>query len=372
MEATLAQLAALVEGELHGDGEVRIRGAAPLCEAKPGEITLLDRADREPCLKHCQASAILGPADLTPNGRPLICVQNVHAAFTTIVKHFRPTRNAPPRSISPQAAVSPTARLGNDVAIHPFAVIGDDVVLGDRVTVHSGARLMAGCRIGDDVTIFPNCVLYEDTVVGPRCILHAGVVLGAFGFGYDSSSGIHKLSPQLGNVVLEADVEVGANSTIDCGTYGATVIGQGTKIDNLVQIAHNCRIGRHNLLCAQVGIAGSSSSGDHVVMAGQAGIKDHVHVGDMAILGAMAGVINDVPPEGRFAGIPATPIREQAIKQAALARLPEIRKQLRQLQIVVENLARRLAGSNDPGDSPRQPRRGSRADSQPEDWEASA
>ena len=372
MEATLAQLAALVEGELHGDGDLRIRGAAPLCEAKPGDITLLDRADREPCLRDCQASAILGPADLIPNGRPLIRVQNVHSAFSTIVRHFRPTRSAPPRTISPQAIVSPTARLGSDVDIHPFAVIGDDVVLGDRVTVHSGVKLMAGCRIGDDVTIFPNCVLYEDTVVGPGCILHAGVVLGAFGFGYDSSSGIHKLSPQLGNVVLEADVEVGANSTIDCGTYGSTVIGQGTKIDNLVQIAHNCRIGRHNLLCAQVGIAGSSSSGDYVIMAGQAGIKDHVHVGDMAVLGAMAGVINDVPAEGRFAGIPATPIREQAIKQAALARLPEMRKQLRQLQVVVENLTRQLAGPNGPEDSHMRPPPELRADSQAADWEASA
>jgi len=342
MEATLAQLAELVGGKLPGDGNLAIRGAAPLRDAVTGHITMLDRADRRACLEDCQASAILGPTDLVPNGRPLIQVANVHSAFATIVSHFRPTRSAIERGVSPDAFVSPTATFGEDVDIRPRAVIGDEVVIGDRVTIHSGVKIQTGCRIDDDVTIYPNAVLYEDTVVGPRCIIHAGAILGAHGFGYDSSTNVHKLSSQLGCVVLEADVEIGANSAIDRGTYGPTLIGEGTKVDNLVQIAHNCRIGRHNMLCAQVGIAGSTTTGDYVVMAGQVGVKDHVHIGTGAVLGAMAGVIGDIPAQSQFVGIPATPVREQAVKQAALAKLPEMRKQLRRLGRTVEELTRQI------------------------------
>jgi UDP-3-O-[3-hydroxymyristoyl] glucosamine N-acyltransferase len=242
--------------------------------------------------------------------------------------------------ISPRAVISPTATLGRNVDVHPLATIGDDVQIGDGTAIHSGVHVMAGSRIGPGVTIFPNAVLYENTIVGPRCVIHAGAVLGAYGFGYCCVEGRHRLSAQLGNVVLEADVEVGAGTTIDRGTYGATTIGEGTKIDNQVMIAHNCRIGRHNMLCAQVGIAGSTTTGDYVVMAGQVGVRDHVHVGTKAVLGAMAGVINDVPDNGRFVGIPATPEREQMVKQAALAKLPEMRRQIKQLQASVDKLLR--------------------------------
>ena len=342
MEATLAQLAQLVGGELHGDGNLVLCGASPLCDAETGHITMLDRVDRLACLEGCRASAILAPADLVPNGRPLIRVDNVHNAFATIVSHFRPRRSTLERGVSPEAFVSPKASVGEDIDIHPRAVIGEDVVIGDRVTIHSGVKIQAGCRIDDDVTIYPNAVLYEDTVVGARCIIHAGAVLGADGFGYDSSTGVHKLSSQLGNVVLEADVEIGANSTVDRGTYGPTLVGEGTKVDNLVQIAHNCRIGRHNMLCAQVGIAGSTTTGDYVVMAGQVGVKDHVHIGTGAILGAMAGVIGDIPAQSQYVGVPATPAREQVVKQAALVKLPEMRKQMKRLEKTVEKLTRQI------------------------------
>ena len=181
---------------------------------------------------------------------------------------------------------------------------------------------MAGSQIGQDVTIFPNAVLYEDTVVGPRCVIHANAVLGAYGFGYGFADGRHVLSAQLGNVVLGADVEIGAGTTIDRGTYGPTVIGEGTKIDDLVMVAHNCRIGRHNMLCSQVGIAGSTTTGDYVVMAGQVGVRDHVHIGTGAVLGAMAGVTNDVPdgqPHDRHSRHARTRAEDQAgrLQQAA-------------------------------------------------------
>jgi len=181
-------------------------------------------------------------------------------------------------------------------------------------------------------------VLYENTVIGARCTIHAGAVLGAYGFGYNFVDGRHRLAAQLGKVVVGDDVEIGANSTVDRGTYGSTVIGEGTKIDNQVMIAHNCRIGRHNMLCAQVGIAGSTTTGDHVVMAGQVGVRDHVHVGDRAVLMARAGVMNDIADGVHMVGIPATPEREQMIKQAAIAKLPEMRRQFKQLQSTVEKL----------------------------------
>jgi UDP-3-O-[3-hydroxymyristoyl] glucosamine N-acyltransferase len=212
------------------------------------------------------------------------------------------------------------------------------VEIGARAVVHSGVRILAGCRIGEDTTIFPNAVLYEDTLVGPRCIIHANVVLGAYGFGYKTVDGRHRLSAQLGNVVLEAEVEVGAGATIDRGSYGSTVVREGTKIDNHVMIGHNCRIGRHNLLCSQVGIAGSTTTGDYVIMAGQAGVRDHVHIGDRAALGAKAGIKGDVPAGAYYFGCPATPERDQLALQAAMAKLPELRRHVKELQRQLEEL----------------------------------
>jgi UDP-3-O-[3-hydroxymyristoyl] glucosamine N-acyltransferase len=225
--------------------------------------------------------------------------------------------------------------------------VGDDVRIGSGTTIHAGARIMAGSTIGRDATIFPNAVLYENTVVGDRCIIHAGAVLGAYGFGYSLVDGRHVLSAQLGNVILGDDVEIGAGTTIDRGTYGPTSIGEGTKIDDLVMIAHNCRIGKHNMLCSQVGIAGSTTTGDYVVMAGQVGVRDHVHVGDRAVLGAMAGVINNVPDGCVMIGVPATPEREQKVKQAAFAKLPEMRREFKKLRAAVDKLSRQL-GENPP------------------------
>jgi len=337
-----------------GDGNIVVRGASPLGEASPGHITLIDGAEKNGCLASSRASAAVAPRAFTPNGIPVIQVDDVHRAFSAIVAFFRPPRPRRRVGVSPMAAVSPTARLGKNVDIHPFATIGDDVEIGDNATIHGGVHIMAGSKIGPDVTIFPNAVLYDNTVVGPRCLIHAGAVLGAYGFGYSCVGGRHRLSAQLGNVILEADVEVGAGTTIDRGTYGSTVVGEGTKIDNQVMVAHNCRIGRHNMLCAQVGIAGSTTTGDYVVMAGQVGVRDHVHIGAKAVLGAMAGVIHDVPENARLVGIPATPEREQMVKQAVLSKLPEMRRQLKQLQATVDRLLRQHGESAEPaqGESP--------------------
>lgn len=346
MQATLAELAALVDGQLIGDGDLPIRGAAIIRDAEPGEITLIDKAELSGMLKSSRASAAVAPGAVEPNGLPLIRVADVHRAFSVIVARFQPSRSTRRVGISPDASVHPSAVLGRDVDVHPMATIGPDVEIGDGATIHSGAHVMAGAKIGPQATIFPGAVLYENTAVGPRCVIHAGAVLGAYGFGYCCENGRHQLSAQLGSVILEADVEVGAGTTIDRGTYGPTVVGEGTKIDNMVMIAHNCRIGRHNMLCAQVGIAGSTTTGDYVVMAGQAGVRDHVDIGAGAMLGAKAGVMSSVPEKARVVGIPATPEREQMVKQAALAKLPEMRRQVKKLQQVVDRLVESVDGEN--------------------------
>ena len=337
-QATLAQLAVLVDGQCIGDGDLIISGAAVLCDARPGEITLVDGNERNHHLDDCPAAAAVVPKALQPEGLPAIQVDDVHGAFAKIVTHFRPLPQRRRTGISPLAVISPTATLAEDVDVHPTATIGEDVTIGRGTTIHCGVHVMAGSKIGEDVTIFPGAVLYEDTVVGSRSIIHGGAVLGAYGFGYTQVDGRHQLSAQLGNVVLGDDVEVGAGTTIDRGTYGPTVIGEGTKLDDLVMVAHNCRIGRHNMICSQVGIAGSTTTGDYVVMAGQVGVRDHVHIGTGAVLGAMAGVTNDVPEGSRMIGIPATGEREQKIKQAALSKLPEMRRQVKKLQATVDRL----------------------------------
>ena len=339
---SLNELAALVGGTLAGDGAMVVHGAAVLSDVAAGQITMVDQPERIKQLALTQAVAVVVPVGVACD-RPAIAVADVHAAFAKIVCHFRPPRVRSVVGISQKAYVSLSARLEQGVSVYPGATIGDDCRIGAGATILPGTHLMAGCTIGRDVTIGPGAVLYENTVVGDRSIIHAGVVLGTHGFGYSQSDGRHVPTPQLGHVEIGADVEIGAGTTIDRGTYGPTTIGDGTKIDNQVQIAHNCRIGRHNMICSQVGIAGSTTTGDYVVMAGQVGVRDHVHIGTGAMLGAMAGITNDVPDGAVMMGIPATPEREQKLKQAALAKLPEMRKEFKQLRQAVAALEKLTA-----------------------------
>jgi UDP-3-O-[3-hydroxymyristoyl] glucosamine N-acyltransferase len=329
---SVGELATLVGGQLTGDAEIVIDGAAVLSEVAAGQITLVDQLERVKQLATTQAAAVVLPTHIDCNWPAVIRVDDIHAAFSKIITHFRPPRTQTRFGISPHAAVSQCARLGANVDVHPNATVGDDCEIGEGTTILPGAQVLAGCTIGSHVIIGPAAVLYENTIVGDRAIISGGAVLGAHGFGYSQVGGRHVLAAQLGYVRIGSDVEIGACTTIDRGAYGATTIGDGTKIDNQVQIAHNCQIGRHNLICSQVGIAGSTSTGDYVVMGGQAGIRDHVHIGRGAMLSAMAGVTNDVPDGAVMLGIPATPEREQKLKQAALAKLPEMRKEFKSMR----------------------------------------
>ena len=223
------------------------------------------------------------------------------------------------------------------VTIHPGAFIGEDVQIGSGCVIFPNATVLAGTKLGANTVIFPNVVLYEHSIVGERCLIHAGAVIGAYGFGYKSSTK-HELSAQLGNVVIGDDVEIGSNATIDRGTWDSTLIGDGTKLDNLVMIGHNCKIGKHNLFCSQVGIAGSTETGDYVVMAGQVGIGDHLEIGDKVTIAAQSGVMNNLASNKVYLGSPAIPARDQMQIHATVAKLPEMRKQLRSLQKAVDQL----------------------------------
>ena len=337
----LPTLAKRVHGELFSrDTEQWITGAAPLADVEPGHITLIDHEKYLPRLQESRAAACITNRSFPDVAIPQIVVPNPHEAFAKICELFRPQVVIhQPYGIDRLASVAESAQISKKATVQAFASIADDCRIDDGTHIHRGVTVMNGCQIGKDCQLYPGVVLYPGTILGDRVTLHAGCVLGAHGFGYRMENGCHIPTSQLGWVHIEDDVEIGANSTVDRGTYGATRIGEGTKIDNLVMIAHNCNIGKHNLICSQVGIAGSTSTGDYVVLAGQVGIRDHVHIGSRTMVGAQAGVAADAGEDQILLGSPAIPRHEQAILFASLNRLPELRKTVKQLTRKVEQLS---------------------------------
>jgi UDP-3-O-[3-hydroxymyristoyl] glucosamine N-acyltransferase len=330
---TVRQLAGWVNGEVVGNADALIENARPLTEAKPGDITFVDDDRHLDAWHHSPASAAVVQKHVPVNGRPLIRVSDPLMAFVSIVQNLR--GEASPKATSrihPTAQIHDTAKIGAEAEIGPFVVVGAGCVIGDRVTLHAGVSLGTNCSVQSDVTLFPHVVLYDNTKIGNRVTIHANSVIGADGFGYRPQGGKHVKVPQLGYVEIADDVEIGACTTIDRGTFGPTRIGLGTKIDNLVMIGHNCQIGEHNLLVSQVGIAGSTTTGNHVVMAGQVGIADHLTIGDRSLLGAQAGIHKDVPPDSRMFGTPATPLTEQMRTQTSVKKLPELRRDIRAIK----------------------------------------
>lgn len=332
MSTSLSELAKLVQGKLIGDGSIQIASARPIAAAQPGDISFLEDLKHVDRVNGCQATALVAPVGAGLNGLARIEVADPLLAFAAIVSHFRRRAPAAWQGIDSRAALADSAQVGEGSSVGPFAVIGPQTRLGRNCRIHSNVSIGSGCILGDEVVLYPGVVLYDGTVLGNRVIVHANTVIGGDGFGYRTRAGKHVKVPQLGHVEIGDDVEIGACTTIDRGTFEATHIGAGTKIDNLVQIAHNCQIGQHNLLVSQMGIAGSSSTGDYVVIAGQVGIVDHAHIGAGAIIGAKAGVTKDVPAGQRMLGAPATPEREQKRILMSMEKLPEIRRDLKRIK----------------------------------------
>jgi UDP-3-O-[3-hydroxymyristoyl] glucosamine N-acyltransferase len=340
----LGDLAARVGGRVVGDPERRIRGVAALEDAGPEDLAFLTNPKYREAAAATRAGAVLVPPGATLAGHDILETPEPYLALAEILDLLHPPRPRRP-GISPLAFVA-AAELGEDVEVGPFAVIGEGVRLGRRATVGAGAVLGEGAEVGDDTVIHPRVVLYPGTRVGSRCILHAGVVLGGDGFGFATSSGRHRKVPQLGRVVVEDDVEIGANSAVDRGTLGDTIIGRGTKIDDLVMVAHGVRIGPHGLMAGQSGIAGSTRVGSHVTFAGQAGAAGHLTIGDGSVVAAKSAVFDDLPERSFVAGIPAVHHLAWKRTQLLCRRLPELRSRIRAL----EARLRALEGKGREGD----------------------
>ena len=343
----MGELAKLVGGDVRGNSQIEISDGKSIEKSGPHDITFAENAKNIKKLADCQAAAVVVPrkiADSIPDdedGPALILVDKPQEEFLRIVSHFRPLRGRMRTGISEAAHISPSAAIGSNTNIAPCAVIGDDVVIGSDCDIHSGVSIGAGCRLGDGVTIYPNAVLHHDVSLGDRVIIHASAVIGADGFGYRFENGRYERLPHFGSVRVENDVEIGACTTVDRAMIGETVIGEGTKLDNLVMIAHNCELGRHNAMAAHVGIAGSVTTGDHVICAGQVGIADHVHIGDGCVFGSKSGVPKDIPPGGTYFGIPVQEATEAMRSIMAIRKLPAMRQTLRELEAKVSRDDRR-------------------------------
>jgi UDP-3-O-[3-hydroxymyristoyl] glucosamine N-acyltransferase len=328
---TLGELAALVGGSVEGDPTLVIMGVAGLQDARAGEITFVAQPRYLRLLKTAKASAVILDRSM-PADRPAIRVDQPYRAFATLLALFYPRPRPRPGIVEPVLRGEHVC-LGQDVTLWPFVTLSDDVTIGDRVVLYPGVFVGPGSSIGDDSVLYANVTLYDHVTVGRRVVIHAGAVLGADGFGYvPGADGHHQKIPQVGGVRVEDDVEIGANVCIDRATLGETRIRRGTKIDNLVHIAHNVEVGEDNLLLAQVGISGSCHLGTQVTLAGQVGVSDHVRIGDHATVIAQAGVARDVEPRAIVSGTPALAHSLWRRVQAAIPRLPELLRTIATLE----------------------------------------
>ena len=347
---TARQVADLCGGQLTGNPDEPITGVAGIREARPGELTFVASPKYLGAVKTTQASVVIlardtttergsGPGAAIPT---LIRVDQPVQAFTQIVQRLAPAPITFPPGIHPTAVIASTARLGADVSIQPHAVIEAGAVIGDRTILGAGSYIGHGCVLGPDCRLSAHVTLREYTVLGQRVILHSGVVLGADGFGYEPVQGKHQKVPQVGTVEIGDDVEIGANTAIDRARFGKTRVGRGTKIDNLVQIGHNCVIGEDCIICGGCGLAGSSILGNRVTLAGQVGVAGHLTIGDGAIVMAQSGVSKDVAPGEFVFGTPALPHTEAKRVNAAIHRLPETTAKLREIEKLLAELQSRL------------------------------
>jgi UDP-3-O-[3-hydroxymyristoyl] glucosamine N-acyltransferase len=339
LKITVADIAKLVNGEVVGEGDRCLSGFSGIKEAKKDDLTFLANPKYEPLLLETHAGAVLVPRQISCPGKTVIKVDNPSLSFSIVVNYF--LKDAPdfkPRGIHPTAIVSPQARLAADVAIGPYTVIEADAV------IEEGCVVYASCYVGHDThlqagcLIYPQVVLREQVSLGRRVIIHSGTVIGSDGFGYVTMDGKHMKIPQVGGVVIGDDVEIGANVTIDRARFDKTVIGEGTKIDNLVQIAHNVIIGKHCLVVAQAGIAGSTKLGDYVILAAQAGLVGHIEIGDGAIVLAQSGVSKSVKAGEQVFGSPCQPVKNAFRSNAHIQRLDKYVETIKDLRKRIEAL----------------------------------
>ncbi len=341
MKYTLGELAALLEGELQGPAGLELEGIAPIDQATPRDITFIAQKRYVRLAAESKAGAFIVSPDQADLDRPLIVVAHPYLAYARTAALFAPPRHRWP-GVSDQAFRGRDLKLGRDVSIAPLVFLGDRVRLGDGVTVMPGCYLGDEVQVGAGTLLYPNVTLLERCTVGERCIIHSGTVIGSDGFGFVPTPAGNVKIPQLGTVVVEDEVEIGANCAIDRAALGETRIGRGVKIDNLVHLAHNVTVGQHSLLVAQVGVSGSTKIGRRVILAGQVGLTGHIEVGDGVQVGAQSGVHHSIPAGQTVIGSPAQPQREWLQSVACLPKLPELHKKLKRLEEQVATLAAKL------------------------------
>jgi UDP-3-O-[3-hydroxymyristoyl] glucosamine N-acyltransferase len=331
---TADAIARLVGGALEGNASVTITAIAPLERAGSGDLSFLANRRYAAAAAECRAGVLLVSPELAdlPSGAPArILVDRPHDALLAVIPHLYASGRTTPAAIHPTATIGRGARIGRDVTLGANTVIGAGASLGDRVVVEANSVIGDEVTIGADSVLWPGVVVNSGSELGERVILHSGVRIGSDGFGYVQQKGAHVKIPHVGRCRIEDDVEIGANTTVDRGSIDDTVIGAGTKIDNLVQIGHNVRVGRGCLIMALVGIAGSARIGDGCIIAGQAGLGGHINIGDRATIGGQSGVFGDVPAGETWSGYPARPHRESLRATAALLRLSGLMKRLERM-----------------------------------------
>ena len=341
MTKSVKELAAIVGGEIVGDGAVEISGAADIQDAHDGDVVFAETPKLFEQARKSRAAAVITNTGARDSGKPVIAVDSPRYAFAQVLEVFSPAENRPV-GIHPTSVPGANASIGENPSIGRNVHIGDNVTIGRNAWIHPFVFIDDNVRIGDNVVIYPFVSIHHDVILGNDVRIHSGTIIGSDGFGYTRVGGKHHKIPQIGSVLIGDDVEIGADVTIDRARTGRTEIGRGTKIDNLVHIAHNVRIGEDCLIIAQVGISGSVHIGNRVILAGQAGIKDNIKIGDDAIICARAGVIGDIKAEEFVSGYPARPHKDQMKSQAAQNRLPEMLKQLKALKKQVQKLEDRL------------------------------
>lgn len=331
MTFTAADLAKELQGEVLGDSSLPIAGFAQADRAKAGDLTFAENEAYLAKAEQSAASAILVAGEIRSSSKTLIRVANTRVAFARALTLFFPEPKFP-AGIHALAVVSASAEIDPSAHVGPFCVVGERAKIGPRSVLEGGNHVGADCVLGEDVRLFPNVVLYPRSRIGSRVRIHAGSVIGADGFGYVLHEGRQLKVPQIGDVVIGDDVEIGANSAVDRAALGSTVVGKGTKIDNLVQVGHNSVLGEHCILCGQSALAGSTKVGDYLTLAGQAGLGGHIKIGNKVTVGAQSGVMHDIPDGETWLGSPAQPDRQTKRMMLAMQRLPELLKRVHQLE----------------------------------------
>ena len=331
MTFTTAEIAKHLDGEVVGDAAAILKGFAPADHAKPGDLTFAENEDYFARAEQSTATAIIADARFKSAKKILIRVPNARVAFGKAMALFFPERTYA-AGIHPTAVIAASARVDATAHIGPNCVVGERVRISARSVLQAGDVVGDDSRLADDVNLFPNVTIYPQTEIGARVRIHAGTVVGSDGFGYVLDAGVHRKVPQIGNVIIGDDVEIGANVTIDRGALGPTIIGKGTKIDNLVQIAHNVEIGEGSIVISQVGISGSCKIGKYVILAGQAGLAGHLKIGNQVTIAAKSGVMHDIPDGGKWMGIPAQPDKQTKRQLIAFQHLPELLKRVAELE----------------------------------------